>query len=397
MKHGSTKKEPEKSWLSKIRQFAWLLPFLYNHFWIAAAFSLIQPFFPKLASSRDLDASEYGFVFSTYKLAMLVGSQGAQKTVSLTSPLAIYLAGQGGYFLFSFVGGCADAIVSVVTFAIITAHFKERSGVVIACMEFVRQAGSMLGAVLGGILIDSWAYPLPHYTFGAILAMSTPVMSMLRRRLDQESDVPKVKSIQEKRNPNYWVLFKTTVFIVDMVSIMMSWMTLGFNDTTLEPSLEKFWLSNTDLGRIFTVQYASCAVGALLSGIFCHYEAEIFGSLSGHVLAALAYIFSLWMVYLSQVFTGLSSAAMFTCSYSHALKVVRFRGFSETIRTKSFVSSSVFTFLVFGGMITPPLAGYLVEILGFRMATMAFCGLLAAWIPVTFAVWVHFTCTTDNV
>ncbi|XP_042147297.1 MFS-type transporter SLC18B1-like [Ixodes scapularis] len=176
-----------------------------------------------------------------------------------------------------------------------------------------------------------------------------------------------------------------------MVSIMMSWMALGFNDTTLEPSLEKFRLSNTDLGRIFTVQYASCAVGALLSGIFCHYEAEIFGSLSGHVLAALAYILwgpapfmgcegSLWMVYLSQVFTGLSSAAMFTCSYSHALKVVRFRGFSETIRTKSFVSSSVFTFLVFGGMITPPFAGYLVEILGFRMATMAFCGLLAAWV-----------------
>lgn len=35
------------------------------------------------ASSRDLDASEYGFVFSTYKLAMLVGSQGAQKAVSV--------------------------------------------------------------------------------------------------------------------------------------------------------------------------------------------------------------------------------------------------------------------------------------------------------------------------
>lgn len=36
-------------------------------------------------------------------------------------------------------------------------------------------------------LFQSWAYPLPHYTFGAILAMSTPVMSMLRQRLDQES------------------------------------------------------------------------------------------------------------------------------------------------------------------------------------------------------------------
>ncbi|CAN7937418.1 unnamed protein product, partial [Ixodes hexagonus] len=306
------------------------------------------------AASKGLDAWKYGFVFSTYKFAMLISSLGAQKMMSSASPVSVYLSGQFGYFIFCAIqgslywlvnrntlltvslatacnGGCADSIASVVTFAIITSRFKKKSGVVIAGMEFVRQAGNMLGAIFGGILIDLWAYPLPHYTFGVILIMSSPFMFIVQPTLNQKGG--NVKTPLGSGHPNYWSLLKTPLFLADMVSIMMSWMTLGFNDSTLEPSLKKFELSNTDLGGVFMVQYASCAVGAAISGVFCHYQAETFYAFVGQVMAALAYVLwgpapffrcesSLWMVYLSQVFTGLSSASMFTCAFSHALKVV---------------------------------------------------------------------------
>lgn len=41
---------PTKSVLTVIRQSRWMLPLVYTHIWLSAAFSLMQPYFPPLVS-----------------------------------------------------------------------------------------------------------------------------------------------------------------------------------------------------------------------------------------------------------------------------------------------------------------------------------------------------------
>ncbi|KAK8768137.1 hypothetical protein V5799_005082 [Amblyomma americanum] len=47
----SKPKAAEGCW-EKLKRDAWLLPLVHSEFWISAAFSLIQPFYPILVSAR---------------------------------------------------------------------------------------------------------------------------------------------------------------------------------------------------------------------------------------------------------------------------------------------------------------------------------------------------------
>ncbi|KAG0431313.1 hypothetical protein HPB47_021910, partial [Ixodes persulcatus] len=88
-----------------LKKDAWLLTLVYCEFWISAAFGLLQPFFPVLASSKGLDAWKYGFVFSACKLSMFIGSLLGDNFMTATSPLTCYLVGLGGFSLFTVVFG----------------------------------------------------------------------------------------------------------------------------------------------------------------------------------------------------------------------------------------------------------------------------------------------------
>ncbi|KAM7308413.1 MFS-type transporter SLC18B1-like [Ixodes scapularis] len=127
---------------------------------------------------------------------------------------------------------------------------------------------------------------------------------------------------------------------------------------------------------------------------------EAFYGFIGQIFATLAFLIlgpapfipyerTLWMIYLAQIFTGLATSAMFACAYSHALRVAKWRGYSDNIQTNGFVSISVQASMVIGGLITPPLAGYVVQEIGYRNGTAIMFVLYAAWIPVTFALWMH--------
>ncbi|KAM7308419.1 MFS-type transporter SLC18B1 [Ixodes scapularis] len=123
-----------------------------------------------------------------------------------------------------------------------------------------------------------------------------------------------------------------------------------------------------------------------------------------HVLA-LAYVFlgpavfiehrrKLWMVYMSQVLTGLGMSAQFIGGYSHVIKLVLERGYPDNMRTSSFISSSIFTFLVIGAIITPPVAGYVVGTYGYRTGCTAMFTLLTVWAPFPFVIWIKSSCTS---
>lgn len=47
-KHASM---PTRSLLVVIRQSQWMLPLIYTHIWMSAAFAIVQPFFPPLVGA----------------------------------------------------------------------------------------------------------------------------------------------------------------------------------------------------------------------------------------------------------------------------------------------------------------------------------------------------------
>ncbi|CAN7937411.1 unnamed protein product, partial [Ixodes hexagonus] len=416
--------------LGRLKRDAWLFPLVYCEFWISAAFSLFQPFYPVLASSKGLDAWKYGFVFSALKFSMFLGSLFGDRFMAATSPVTCYLVGQGGFFLFTVAFGClywapggnvllglsialvtlggfTNTLYLVSMFAVFTTRFRKSTGYIVALLEFLWGSGNMVGSAIGGALIDVWAFPLPFFVLGATTILFFPVILKMGSRLNNVGGGPPSDDAGNEADLNYSKFYLDLEFLAAMISLMLSWVMLGFNEPTLEPSLRDFNLTSTEIGEVFTVQFGSYAVGGLLAGTMCAFDGEAFYLFLGDMFAVLAFLMvgpapfihvkrELWMVYLSQVFTGLGMSALFICGYSRALKLVVLRGYPYNIRSNGFVSSSIFTFAVFGAMVTPPIAGYLVEMFGYRIATMAMFGLLLAWLPATFALWIKSLCSPDR-
>ncbi|CAN7937410.1 unnamed protein product [Ixodes hexagonus] len=400
--------------LSKLWKNIWILPLIHSEFWIAATFSLITAFFPILASSKGIDAWKYGFVFSAYKVAMLIGSLVAEKIMAWKSPSLCYMLGQGGFVLFTFifgglywipdgqvllglsllfalVGGFTNTLYLVSMFAVVTSKFETRSGLIIAGLEILFGSGTMAGAAIGGRLIDIWAYPLPFFVLGGITILSFPFIIINASKINQTDEQLTPKELPEPGSVKYSALFWDPVYLAHMVTLMMSWVIMGFNEPTLEPSLAEMQFDSTTIGYVFTVQFSCYAIGGVIAGTFCHFEIGASYGLIGHIFAIVGYILvgpapfidierTYTIINVSQIFIGLGMAAQFVCSYCQALDHVLTRGYPDNIHTHGFISSTVFTFLVFGGMVTAPVAGYLAEALGYRNATMTILGVLLAWV-----------------
>ncbi|XP_049529055.1 MFS-type transporter SLC18B1 isoform X5 [Dermacentor silvarum] len=397
---------------------------------MSAGFSLIQPFFPDVAISRGLSSWKYSFVFSAYKFGMLLGSILAERILKTWPPTSCYLLGQGGFFIFLVIFGClywiqdgdtllATSLASVLfgglannmylvgMFTVITTRFDENSGVFIGFLEFLWGAGNMAGSYLGGCLIDVWAYPLPFFILGVIAVATFPVIAKLRRQLEKNCENKQQALSEEEANINYLWLIADPVFFSDMVTLTMVWIILGFNEPTLEPSLTKFDLSSSETGIVYTVQYACYACGCIVAGVLSHFKCDAWCMVLGQcictvgflVMAPLPFISTereLWNVYACQILVGIGTSLLFICAYSHVLSHVMHRGYPNNFRTNSFVSSCVFSFLVIGAIVTPPVAGYIYDTFGYEKACLSLSCFLGAWIPVTLAVWIQTACKASG-
>ncbi|KAL1419307.1 hypothetical protein MTO96_005391 [Rhipicephalus appendiculatus] len=338
--------------LSNIRQSRWMLPLVYTHIWLSAAFSLMQPYFPPLAGAAGLEAWKYGFFFSAVKMAMLLGSAISERIMALGSPRKCYLSGQIGFLLFTILLGL---MFWSPPRQLVTSEFPMHTGPIIATMEFLWGVGNMVGTGLGGVLIDAWAYPLPFFVIAALLGLSLPWTTTSKKL----SDIP-VKDAQQspisdtpKRSMTLYKLLIDPVFVIDMVTVMISWIIMGFNEPTLEPHLRQFGLDTAELGAVYMVQFASYTISSLVMDAFSAFAGQfltVFVFLLQGPASFLPFEAAMWMVYLSQVFTGIGMAAQFVCGYCHALKHAVARGYPDDIKTTSFISTVVFTSLVFGAL-----------------------------------------------
>ncbi|KAL3215021.1 hypothetical protein MRX96_006611, partial [Rhipicephalus microplus] len=115
---------------------------------------LSHPYYPRLAANAGLEAWKYGFVFSTFKLTMLLGSVSTERLMVLSTPLKCYLCGQVGFFLYNVIfgslywspggtvflalslvavifGGFVQTVYLVSAYSVVTSELHQSSGVII--------------------------------------------------------------------------------------------------------------------------------------------------------------------------------------------------------------------------------------------------------------------------
>lgn len=414
-----------RSLWTKLKGRAWLLPVIYTQFWAAAVISLLAPFFPPLADSRGIPAWKYGFCFSIMKLMMLPGAVIAEKLISNASAKAGYLGGQITTALFSIAcgflywvhsgnvllglslvvaafGGCCNTVYSVCLYTLLTSRFQDDGGMFIGVMECLWGAGTLVGSSLGGALIDLWAFPLPFFVIGGLLTLSLPFMALINPKSSKHGSL----TIQREFEPlapekKYSHLLYDVIFVTNLITVTLSWSMTGFNEPTLEPFLRQFKLSNTEIGSVFTVQFVGYSIGALLSGVFAKFKMEPFMNFFGMLLSVVGYSIvgpisiipiepNLFFVYISQVFMGIALSVTYVSPYMHAIRyTVESAGYPDTEKTHGVVTSATYQFMVFGAVVTSPLAGLTTQKLGFRVSSMIFTGFLAFWTAVTAVVWLH--------
>ncbi|XP_049529063.1 uncharacterized protein LOC119460616 isoform X2 [Dermacentor silvarum] len=235
-----------------------------------------------------------------------------------------------------------------------------------AALEISWGTGNMIGSALGGKMIDIWAYPLPFFVMSAILMLSFPWNTKLALKINSMPSPidQKVESVK----PKYSNLMRDPLYLAHMVTLTTVWVISAFNEPTLQPSLEEFQTSVTVRGTVFAVQFASYVFGCALAATFCHLQVTALYAFLGHLLTLTGYLIigpviliqlerNLGLVYASQVLLGVGMSSLFVCAYHQALRRATEMYYPDDITTHGFVSSTVFTFMVSGSIVTDPIAG----------------------------------------
>ncbi|XP_037520284.1 uncharacterized protein LOC119396952 isoform X7 [Rhipicephalus sanguineus] len=206
----------------------------------------------------------------------------------------------------------------------------------------------------------------------------------------------------------YWSSGSQSLFLLSLATVLLGGFSVGLYFVSLfsvvthkfskNPGLIIFQTSVTARGVVFAVQFASYVFGCTLAAIFCHLQVMAFYAFLGHLLTLTAYFIigpvilirlerNLGLVYAAQVLLGVGMSSLFVCAYHQALQRATQLGYPDDITTHGFVSSTVFTFMVSGSIVTDPIAGKLLDAYGYRKATTFMFFLLLTLTPVTFVVW----------
>ncbi|XP_065306154.1 MFS-type transporter SLC18B1-like isoform X3 [Dermacentor albipictus] len=347
-----TTADSESAW----KRHIWIVSLLHTEIWMSALLGVMQTFFPMLLQ------------WTSPQTCYLIGQSGAF-IFSVSEGSLYWSSGSQSLFLLSLatvlLGGFAIGLYFVSLFSVVTHKFSKNPGLIIATLEISWGTGNIIGSALGGKMIDIWAYPLPFFLMSAILMLSFPWNTKLASKINRMP--PPLNEKVEAAKPNYSNLMRDPLYLAHMAALTTVWVVSAFNEPTLQPSLEEFQTSVTVRGTVFAVQFTSYVFGCALAATSCHLQVMALYAFLGHLLTLTGY-FIIGPVVLIQLERELD--------------------YPDDITTHGFVSSTVFTFMVSGSIITDPIAGKLMDAYGYRKATTFMFFLLLTLTPVTFGVWI---------
>uniref|UniRef100_V5IC36 Putative mfs-type transporter c6orf192-like protein n=1 Tax=Ixodes ricinus TaxID=34613 RepID=V5IC36_IXORI len=259
-------------------KIARILPLAYGYLWTAALVNLSPPFYPALATARGLAAWESGFVFSAMKIGMFLGSVSMNKMISCFSPTRTYLIGQCLTLLYCGLFGMLYWIpAKIFLWLSILAMLIGGFSMIIQNITMYAAVTLLYSTKRGTLIL--WAFPLPFFVAGMLQILPFPFIALNgvtpKERLAASPTAHDTQA--PKQNLQLRRLILDPIFLANMVTLMLAWVIIGFNDPTLAPHTEQFNLNSVELGAVFMIPAISYALGSLTAGLFCHLEEPVFG------------------------------------------------------------------------------------------------------------------------
>ncbi|KAF5270492.1 hypothetical protein FQA39_LY08370 [Lamprigera yunnana] len=359
------------------------------------------PFYPSLAEQKGCSATEYGLVFGIFELVVFLVSPIYGQYINKIGLKVLFNGGiystgvcailfglldkvEGYYpfialsFIIRIVAAMGNAAFLTASFAIIAKEFPENVATTFASLETFFGFGLIVGPTLGGLLYQVGGYTLPFAIMGSALFLSAILAAfVLPRNVEQV--------INREEGQSIFKVLKIPGVLLASISIIVTSMSIGFLQATLEPHLRVFALSSVILGVMFVINGAVYAISAPCFGVLCDTNVKqkviiIIGTVlvaAGFCLVGPAPFIpaknTLWVIILGLILHGLGMAAQLVASFSDALQVSFENGFPNNLETFGLISGLWTSMFALGAFIGPSISGILYDAVGFPKASMLVC------------------------
>ncbi|KAJ4447889.1 hypothetical protein ANN_09898, partial [Periplaneta americana] len=370
------------------------------------------------AERKGATATEYGLVFGIFELVVFIISPIYGQHLNRIGPKFLFNGGifttgacailfglldrvDGHYafivlsFLIRIIEAMGNAAFLTASFAIIAKEFPDNVATTFASLETFFGLGLIVGPTVGGALYQVGGYTMPFAVMGSSLFLAAIMTAfVLPEHSEPQEDAEQGTSLLQ--------VLKIPGVLLAASSIIVTSMSIGFLQATLEPHLRQFDLSPVILGLMFVINGGTYAITAPCWGWLCDKKltpkiATVIGCLLiifGFMLVGPAPFIPgstiLWVCIIGLVSHGLGIAAQLVASFTDALRTSINYGFPNNLETYGLISGLWTSTFALGAFVGPSIAGILYDSVGFRNGTM-FVVLLHVLVAVLVLVFLCFT------
>ena len=362
--------------------------------------ALLPPFFPLEAKQKGASISQSGSVFGIYGLSAFLTSPLIAKYGSKMNPAYVYIPGSAiqavctllfgvlayiehlwlfltmAHILRMFMGmAIAGAWGSLL--AVLLVLFPNSTSKIVAATELFYGVGYMLGPAFGGVLYNFGGFQFPFVTIGLMAILFSLMLGYITPNvncpLEQEKD----------RIPSSnMALIKTGGVMLPFLDTFSSTFSLSMVEATLGMNIRSIGGPQYTVNIVFFV----CGGSYMLGNIFAACIADRLRytsilSMIGNVGLVAAFTFigplpfirmqnSLCILLLSIFGFGFFLSLSYVASYKRAKDSAICNGFPRDTKTYHQLSGLWVSVGYMGHSFGPIIGGFVVEVCGFRYATL---------------------------
>ncbi|XP_077561617.1 MFS-type transporter SLC18B1-like isoform X1 [Haemaphysalis longicornis] len=381
------------------------------NFLLGASVSLQAPFFPHEAEIKDVTATQCGLVFSVFEFTIFIMAPIFGKIVPIVKPKFMLLSGLfyvgGASVIFGFlkksppgsvflglaiatraVEGLGTASFMTAVFAIVAAEFPRSLGTTYSVQQTAFGAGLVAGPTVGGFLYQAGGFIVPFAAVGSLLLVCGIFVYLMLPAIEDDNEVAPKSGDMLK----FWC---NAGILLDAYCVFSTFLIIGFNAACLEPHLRQFNLEPYMVGLVFVLNGTVYAATAWIWGrvVDVTGRAKELCILAGLLMCVCLLLVgpapflplstAVWTVMLALGIFGFASGGTNVCSFAGSFRDTLKRGFPDDLSTYGLVSSVFTASHSMGAFVGPTLGGYLLDTVGYRMATMVLLGnelLLVSWL-----------------
>ncbi|KAK3578255.1 hypothetical protein CHS0354_011578 [Potamilus streckersoni] len=378
---------------------------------IYLSLSILAPFFPEEAKSKNISDTVSGWVFGVFALIQFLFSPVIGKLMPKLGSRFVFLSGLfmtgGCTVLFGFLhyvpvddGGTVFITLSFIirivlaigctaqqtaSILMIMKFFPDNMMTVFGMGEIFVGIGMVSGPAIGGFLYASGGFMLPFALIGGLAVVTLPISWLTLPRDDN--------TVSKEEDVSTWALLKTPSSIIASLAILVSAAIWSILDPTLEPHLRQFNLEPEIIGVLFLIMAAAYAVTSPIWGWLADKlpDNRIL-LIPGFVFAALGLLLlgpsqilgfdsdfnELWLNILSLVLLGVSASLACIPTFDLYLDIAEKLGFEDDTRTYSIVAGLWVSMYALGDFIGPSVGGFLLDEVGFNWCVTYTAGVCLA-------------------